>query len=251
MGSGPIQKADPRLSFLGIVTALPEEATCLAGRRAKPESLLTLSESVRLQLSGLGRERAASAARGLVEQGAVALMSWGTVAGLVPELRAGDLVIPRKVIGAEGPELLIDADWHRRLCAALSEDPQSSPVAEATEVLVDVESKARLGKLTGAVATDMESAAIARVAIESGLSSVIMRVVVDPVSMVLPSSAMAAVSASGARDWWGLCRGVARRPNEMVALCRLASALSAAQRTLTRVARSVGPEFLAFDARRG
>ena len=235
------------MSFLGIVAALPEEAKCLTGGRAQPESLLSISDLVWLRLCGIGRERAASAARSLLQQGASAVMSWGTVAGLVPELRAGDLVIPTKLVAANGQEFRVDGRWHQRVCTRLDLEIHDCALAEATTVVGDFASKSDLARRTGAAATDMESVAVAQVAGEFGVSSLAIRVVVDPVSMTMPASAIAAVKTSGARDWWGLGRGVLRKPLDMVGLWRLAQAMSLAQGTLSAVAGCVGPEFLAFE----
>ena len=237
------------MSFLGIVSALPEEAECLAGYRPRPESLLSLSDCVWLKLGGIGRDRAASAATLLIEKGAGALMSWGMAAGLAPHLRPGDLVVPAKVVNRRGAELSVDADWHLRLCIALEQEAREVSLAETINVLVDTEQKNALARATGAVAADMESAAVARVADESGVSSLVVRVVVDPLTMTVPSSAVAAVSASGARRWAGLVGGLSHRPGEIVAICRLAYAFSHGRRALKKVACGVGPEFLAFETR--
>lgn len=230
------------------MTALPEEAICLTGRRVRPDSLLILSESVRLKLSGVGRERAAAAARSLVEQGAGALMSFGTTAGLVTELCTGGLVVPKNVITIDGAQFFVDLYWQHRLCTMLGHESRDSSIVEVIEPVCQVESKLMLASVTGAVAADMESAAIIRVARESGVASLVVRVVVDPLSMTLPSSAIAAVSPSGARSWLGLCQGLVRRPSELVTLCRLALAFAVAQRSLARVALSAGPEFCAFES---
>lgn len=247
MGLGPLSKADPRLSLLGIVSALPEEAECLAGYRPRPESLLSISESVWLKLSGLGRDRAARAATVLVEKGAGALVSWGMVAGLAPHLRPGQLVIPTSVIATGGEEIFVDAHWRRRLCATLTREVLDVSLAETIDVLVDRNGKSQLAGMTGAAAADMESAAVAHIANQSGVSSLVVRVVVDPLWMTVPSSAVYAMSPTGARSLAGLVRGLSRRPAEIVTICRLASAFARARRSLKRVARLVGPEFLAFE----
>ena len=236
------------MSFLGIVAALPEEAECLTGVRPVPGSQSRVSESVSLKSGGIGCARAACSATLLAEQGAKALLSWGTAAALAPNLCSGDLIIPARVIAADGEILPVDVDWHRRLCKGLDRTPDISPLAEVSDVLINPEGKRRLAELTGAVAADMESAAVARVALKSGVSCLVVRVVVDPLSMTVPASASAAVSVSGARDWWGLGRGLCRRPVEVVGVCRLARAFAIAKKSLRSVARSVGPEFLAFQS---
>ena len=234
------------MSFLGIVAALPEEAECLTGVRPVPGCQLRISASVWLKLSGIGAARAARSASVLVEQGASALLSWGGAAGLTPNLGPGDLLVPARVITSDGKILPIDVDWHRRLCAALTPIPDISPLVEVNHILLEPQDKTRTGELTGAVAADMESAAVTRVAAESGVSSLVLRVVVDPSFMPVPASARAAVTMSGARDWWGLARGLCRRPVEAAGLWRLARAFATARKSLHAVARTVGPEFLAF-----
>ena len=137
-------------------------------------------------------------------------------------------------------------DWHQRVCAAFGGKVETSGVAETHEVLTDSADKMRLAGKTHAVAADMESAAVARVARDKGVSCLVIRAVVDPVSMGIPASALAAVAATGRRDWWGLCCGLSRRPREVFDVYQLGQAFSKAQKSLAFANRMAGPEFLAF-----
>jgi len=209
--------------------------------------MVSLSEFTRLKVSGLGGERADTAARKLVEQGAIALMSFGTAAGLVRDLRSGDLVLPSHIVAADGTRYIVDAQWRHRVCTVLNHDPRDCTIVEVIEPVCLVEEKSRLAAHTDAVAADMESAAIIRVAEECGIASLVVRVVVDPLSMTLPSSAIAAVSPTGARCWSGLCWGLLRKPHEIFEIYHLALASSLARRSLMEVCRSAGSEFCAFQ----
>ena len=247
MGARPVPETNSRLSSLGIVVALPEEVRCLTGRRPSPQSVIDLSDSVRVKLSGMGAERASEAALQLVEHGANALLSWGTAAGLVAWLAPGDLVLPQTVVDTAGDPLEVDRAWHRRVCSAVPLPFKTAALGEAAAILIDAEQKRALQERTGAVAADMESAAVARVAKRHGVLFLVVRVVADPFRMAMPATAGAALTPAGDKDWMGLIGALAHRPHDLVSLFRINCAFRCAQATLKRVAGVLGPSFLAFE----
>ncbi|MES1924620.1 purine phosphorylase [Salinisphaera sp. T31B1] len=220
----------------GIVAALPGEARALVRLRARGTA--TLADGSVVALSGLGAERAATTARQLVADGADRLISWGSAAALAPALTPGDLLLPRAIVAEGGRLYPCDMAMIQALTArlALTLRIQCGPLAEASGVLVNVAAKQVLYERSRAVAADMESAAIARVAAEAGIGFMAIRAVADDARMILPPAAHAAVDDDGALRPLAMLRALAGRPRSMHAQLRalkqLAVAFKAAQDTL-------------------
>ena len=124
-----------------------------------------------LAISGIGGAAATAAARALLDAGVSALMAFGTAGGLDPQLAAGSLVLPAEIIAAEGSSwvrTVTASAWRERLSARFSaERPVAGGrVLTSAQPVETVAAKAALFRDTGAVAVDMESAAVARVAAE-------------------------------------------------------------------------------------
>ena len=227
---------------LGIVAALPVEARCLLGRRAKPGERASLGNTAWVQLSGMGPENARRAAQSLLVSGATALVSWGVAAGLAPQLHRGHLVLPKAVLTADGQILLIDEAWHARVYAAVSKFTETSTgnLAETLTALSTPSEKAALMQRNGAVAADMESAAVGAVAQQAGVPFLVVRSVLDGFAASLPAAAMAAMDMSGkfhALRWF---KAILQRPAQITDMLPLALGLRAATKTLVRVADLTG-----------
>lgn len=222
-----------RLSFTGVIVALPVEARCLAGSTERDSG----GGETRLRVTGIGAERAASGAQALLEAGASALVSWGTAGALDPDLGRGSLLLPETVI--DGQKIFtVDATWRKALLERLGDLPVCAGALLRTEYLLDtVEAKLRVRQTMGASAVDMESGAVARVAAAAGRPFVAIRAVVDRASDTLP------ILLDATHRWHAatLLRSLARRPAGIVTLVHLGIGFAAAHRTLTHVARRLGP----------
>ena len=177
------------------MAALKQEAAPLA------RALSGIGEDqLRLVLSGVGLARAEAAARNHL-QGASLLISTGCCGGLVPGASNGLLVIPRKVLfydgqeASEGRELPAPDEQWVNLAANLAEQRglhcSDRPLASVREALTSPSSKAACHQQCGAVAVDMESAALARVAGELGVPHLVVRHVLDSVAEPLPERQVA------------------------------------------------------------
>ena len=233
------------IPFLGIVAALPAEARTLGIRRAEAGAVVALGPRARAIRAGIGRARAADAARALVDAGAGALLAWGTAAALDTALRPGDVVLPRDVLTFDGRHLAIDAGWHRRMWTLVesSAGVRAGSLAEADRVLASADDKRRLHALSGALAADMESAAVAEAADRAGVPVLVVRAVSDGANTGIPGCALAAIDARGDVDVSGLALALARAPRELPALVRLATGFRAACTRLAALAARAGPEF--------
>jgi hypothetical protein len=189
-------------------------------------------------------EDPAAEAQALVEDGASALMSWGSAAGLIEGLPAGRLLLPQRVIDRQGQTWWPCPD---RVLPGLATGLMAERgwLAEADRVLADPGDKRALAQSTGAVAADMESAAILRVADQAGLPCVVVRVVLDTLTDTVPGVWQGAVDRQGRVRPVGVIRALAQ-PGAWAAGARLAWARARARRALEAAARQWDPERQAF-----
>ena len=203
----------PALPAAGFVTGLAAEAR-IAARLG------------RARAGGGTGAGAEAAAEGLVRDGASALVSFGLCGGLDPALRPGAIVIAERVLAGGGS---YDADV--ALAAALG-GLTALLVAAEPGVVTSAAAKRALFAQTGAVAVDLESGAVARVAARHGLPFAVLRAVCDPAEMTLPRLALAALDADGrirpGRVAWALLRA----PGDLPRLLHLARAAALARAAL-------------------
>lgn len=208
--------------MLGILTGLAKEAEI--ARAISP--LVACSASDPVRADGLARD--------LVRQGATALLSFGIAGGLAPGLATGAVVIGRAVrTGTAG--YACDADLAAGLAAAL---PAAAPgVVWGGDVIVDTAmAKARLYRESGADIVDLESAAVAAAAAQTGLPFGVLRAVADPAAHGLPPAALVGLDAEGRPAIWPVLRALARSPGQLPALIRLGRQSSAAMAALLAAA---------------
>jgi hopanoid-associated phosphorylase len=165
-----------------------------------------------------------------VAQGCAGLVSFGTCGALAENLSPGDWLIPVRVLAGAGVFNCHDA-WREALAGALSE-ARSGPLAGVDSPVTSVADKAALHEASGALAADMESHVVARVAQQHELPFVVARVVIDPAARAVPASALAAVDEAGQTVIAPLLAALARHPSELGALLRLARDSARAQRSL-------------------
>jgi adenosylhomocysteine nucleosidase len=179
--------------------------------------------------SGIGAE---AAGERLVREGARALVSFGLCGGLDRTLAPGSLVVPESVLAA-GERLATD----RALADALGGCSAALLAAEPA-IVASAAAKRALFERTGAVAVDLESGAVARVAARHGLPFAVLRAVCDPAEMTLPPLALTALDANGRIRARHVAWALLRTPGDLVALISLARATGAARTALrTRVAQ--------------
>jgi adenosylhomocysteine nucleosidase len=238
--SGPPR--DSRLLTVGVVAALPAELQSLLHATAAVGETRHVNARVRAQAGGIGSAAAHRAATSLVADGAGALVSWGFAAGLDPALAPGTLVVSRRleppVPGASSAATAADA-WAARLSARLRDlvPLVNGTIACPDHVIRTADEKRTLGA-SGAVAADMESAAVATVAAAAGIPWVALRVLVDTVDVIVPLAVAAAIDSSGRFEMGRFFRALLRHPMDLASLPSLASAYRRAMRTLAMVART-------------
>jgi adenosylhomocysteine nucleosidase len=228
------------VSVLGIVCALAAEARHLGPATRRQQPLSTLADGTLLAISGMGSSAAALGARALINAGATSLTSFGMAGGLDPALAAGAIFLPSEVSAPHGTAIATARPWRERLAAALAvHSPRAEGLLLSSErAVATVAHKAELFRATGAAAVDMESLAVAQVALSSTLPFIAVRVIVDAAADVLPRAVAAAADGAGPLRLWHLIGTLARSPGDLAPLLRLARRYRAASRSLSVVARS-------------
>ncbi|MGQ0658039.1 MAG: phosphorylase family protein [Chromatiales bacterium] len=227
---------------VGVVAALPAEASSLLGRRVQPRVITRFDDHL-LIASGIGPACARAAAGQLVDAGMRALLSWGTAGALTAELGSGALLLPTQVLREDGTAYRIDVRWHERIRGLLQEKlpVHTGALALSHTVLSSAADKRALHDRTGAAAADMESTAVAEVAHQAGLPALVIRAIADKQSLTIPSFVLHATDPYGRVHLPALTRGLLRQPFALGRLIALAHAWRAALRALRTAANAIRP----------
>ncbi len=207
---------------LGIVVGLEAEAR-VARRLGVP-----------VETGGGDTKGAISAAARLVAQGVAGLISFGLAGGLDPALSAGAILVPSVV--------LLDAQrWEAdpALMARLG-GPTAGTLYGGGEIVATARAKAALHAHTGAVAVDLESAAVAAVARQHGLPFAVLRAVCDVAARDLPRAALVALDSAGRIGMVRVGAAVLGRPWQIPALIGLAGDASRARHALVTRVQALG-----------
>jgi hopanoid-associated phosphorylase len=229
------------MTRLGVVGALEPEIRAFGVRSSHGRSGKGFTGAIMPAVCGVGAERAYRAGKRLVEEGATALVSWGTAVALDPRLRPGSLLLPDRIIADAGREFNVDAEWRQRVRARLPRelDVHAGALAETRRPLLSATQKASFAQSSGAAAADMESAALAALAHEAGVPLLVVRAIVDSAAQAVPARLAAATRADGSLCIASTLAWLVVTPAEWPTTLRLAFGFRAALRTLQRVAREV------------
>jgi adenosylhomocysteine nucleosidase len=181
-----------------------------------------------------------------IKRGCRSIISFGVAGGLAPHLRPGDWIVASSVIDA-GKRRPTDADWSRKLLKTVP-GAGFAAVAGVDEPVSDTRDKREWHSKTGAVAVDMESHIVARLAAAHGLAFAAVRVIVDPVHRTVPAAALAGMRPDGTTDVAAVLRALVAAPSEALGLMRVAADAFLARNALQRGRRLLGPGFGLFDS---
>lgn len=191
-------------------------------------------------VSGTGANNVDQAVHNLIRYDINAIISWGTCVALVPELKSGDLLLPEVLLADGGERYFTDKSWVERIGNSLRQERlhlHHGSMTSAQNVLINKKQKTDLHATTGALAADMESAAIVKTARSFGLPCIVIRAVLDEADTAIPETIMKHTDEFGKADVPGLLREIIQAPGLLVPLCELALSLHKAVRTLKIVAR--------------
>jgi adenosylhomocysteine nucleosidase len=182
--------------------------------------------------SGGRPDVAANQAHALIQTGATTLMSFGIAGGLSSKLRPGSLVV--------ADEVITDFDRYPAIasCAAIIRAHVGAIYGSRTIVATAAE-KRTLRKRTGALAVDMESGPVARVAMEAGIPFIALRAVADPVTHGLPPAALLPLDEKGRPNLPAVFWSILTNPLQIPALIGTGSQTKTALRRLRWAGRKL------------
>ena len=157
---------------------------------------------VSVHVSGVGRHHAAMLAREIVASRPALVVAAGFCGALDPALKVGDVVTSPHILTVD-------------------------------HLVADPAEKRRLAELHGALAVDMESAAVAEVCAECGVPFLAVRAVSDTVDTALSPELVRLLSGANV-SWWRAVRAVVRKPSLLGEFRRLARDTKIAARNLAR-----------------
>ena len=228
---------------IGIVTALPGEARALAGHcsRAKAggfshyRAVLTDGTGLVVVQSGMGMDNAFSAARWLVKKGVAVLGCFGVSGGLDPALSIGDLVFADAVFmeGDHGISPVWKKGERDSEVTFSGSDVNDvavrwGPIITVQKPVLNTVGKRALFERTGTMAVDMETAAVANAANQSGLPFFAVRAICDPADVSVPESLFQCVDHKGRPRFSYLFRLIIRKPLIISHLLRMKKGFTAA-----------------------
>jgi adenosylhomocysteine nucleosidase len=156
------------------------------------------------------------------------VISAGACGALAPELAVGALVVPETVIAS---------DRRRFVTAATGGLPRHGTLVSSDRVIEDAAAKSRLWLETGALAVDMESAAILAWAAAHGAPAAVVRGVSDPADRGVPADLARVVHDDGRVRPLRAVGAVLARPSALADAMSLRAGTTAA---LKAVAAALG-----------
>jgi len=239
VGVGKIPKRAKQSVITGFVVALPEELSTLTAKKIAKGCCLFIADNKVVAYSGTGPENARLAAELLINQGAEKLISWGCAAALDTMLQPGNLVLATQLIDENQALLATDSQWLKSTQQKLQQHLtiQSGGLAESKTLVASCNEKSQLHEKTGAIAVDMESIAVAKVAMHYQMPFLAIRAIADPANMNLPKAISAALNKQGDIELSKLLLFILRHPTEIPGLIKLGLHFQAAKNTLKQVAK--------------
>jgi adenosylhomocysteine nucleosidase len=173
--------------------------------------------------------------------GCRSIISFGVAGGLASDLAPGDCVVASAIIDYSTWRPT-DPLWSRKL-TELIPNVRHGAIVGVNAVVSNPADKQKLHALTGAVAVDMESHLVARLAASYDLAFAAVRVVVDPAHRAVPPAALLAMAPGGNTDMSSMLWELLARPSQLSPLLRLAADVYVARAALVRLRRALGPGF--------
>jgi adenosylhomocysteine nucleosidase len=208
------------------VTGLQRERRILAGPGV--EVVAGGGDQVRLEAE---LERLAPGAHGMI--------SIGIAGALAPALRPGRWVVATAVRD-RGASLPTDPDWTDWLISRLP-GAERGVLLGVDTMAATARQKAELRRASDAIAVDMESHVVARVARHHRRPFVAARVISDAAHRTLPPAARVGMRSDGGIDLPAVLRSLLGAPWQLPALIRTGLEAETAFRALLRGHRMLGP----------
>jgi hopanoid-associated phosphorylase len=202
------------------------------------EARIAAGPGMNVICSGDGQDLAGSVTRAITPD-CRGLVSFGVAGGLDPNLKPGACVVASAIVSGN-TRMPTDHHWSQQLIKTIP-DAVYGILAGVRIPVAEPSAKRALHEKTGAIAVDMESHVVAKVAAAHGLPMAAIRVITDPAMRALPEAVLAAMRPDGTTSITALIRSLMRKPRELPALVQTALDARAARSTLLRGRQLLGP----------
>lgn len=219
-----------------LETTGPVAALCICGLTA--EAKIARAAGFSAVVGAGNRSRTTTLVESAVRQ-ASCLISFGIAGALAPELRTGGVIVSTNVIAADkrwwAEKRFRDriADFARGIGAL------EGPVLGAPAILATAAQKSWAWNETRAVAVDLESDIVARIATSAGIPFIVLRSIADPAYRELPPTALIPLSEDGTPRLAWVLASVLRQPRQLASLVGLAREVRTARLALAGPARAL------------
>lgn len=226
------------MSRIGIIAALPAEAKCLYSKKIKAGLPIEIQQDVFLCLSGIGHESALFAAKKLTALKVDALISWGVAGAIDKTVSSGDIILANSIIN-EGNRYSTSEDWLSRVSEHLQSTCMVSngDIASSKEICASTTDKHHLLQKTGALAVDMESAAIAETATANNLDLLVIRTISDDADTSIPEAILKHTNNLGQPRIFNFMLSCILKPNQIREISSLASGYKKGLASLSEIAQ--------------
>lgn len=174
------------------------------------------------------------------------VISFGVAGGLDPLLMPGSIVVPERIASGE-QSFDTNSAWSAMLRNALP-TAVGGILASGDAAVASVADKQALRRASGALAIDMESHLVARLAFAARVPYVACRIILDPAQRALPSAALAAFGRDGHTDMKALLSSLASHPGQLSDLLQLARDARTAKTALRKARTTLGLRYALPEA---
>jgi len=237
------------LKKLGIIAALPAEAKCLDQSTLHLVSPVEIQKDIFLCLSGIGYESASNAAKKLLELKIDGLVSWGVAGAIDSSVNSGDLIIADSII-SHNKTYLVSTEWKNKLLRHMQKSSNqllNGNIASSKEICATTKEKENLLQRTGALAVDMESAAIAEVSRDNKLDFLVIRTIADQANASIPEAVLKHTDNLGNPKLLKFILSCITKPMQIRDLAILAKNYNKALKTLDELAADFKKQNFFYD----
>lgn len=195
---------------IGLIVALPAEARSLGVRGMRPGECQRWRHGW-IAVAGVGPFHALRAAERLLACGVTRLASWGVAGALDPGLVPGDVLIPNRILYADGDAGFV-TDVDTATCLGMALGPRlrvrGGALWSSDHAIASAADKRALASRSGALAVDMEAASVAAVAARAKLPFTALKAICDPADRELPATMLRALDAGSSGFSWRMVASI-------------------------------------------
>ena len=219
---------------IGVVVPLPQEAKTLTNKKLPFQEPVEIREGLWAIRCGVGHKKARKAAQLLVSKGAQRLISWGTAGALISELTPGTLLLPEKVVSMDGETVFTDAEWRINLESQILKmiKARNETLLQSDRILNERSEKDQVYRTSKAIAVDMESLAVGKVAFENHVPFLVIRSIIDSIDTQIPQSVISSTKKDGSLNMPLFLSKLAFNPKEWKKISQMNKAFNETKKTL-------------------